>query len=50
MTSVELNLESFYPMDSLQLITVNEDEHAIMIHLKSITSACGVSELSDCVH
>ena len=41
MTSVELNLESFYPMDSLQLITVNEDEHAIMIHLKSITSACG---------
>lgn len=40
MTSVELNLESFYPTDSLQLITVNEDEHAIVIHLKSITSAC----------
>lgn len=41
MTSVELNLETFYPMDSLKLITVNEDEHSIVIHLKSITSACG---------
>jgi len=41
MKPVELNLESFYPTDSLQLKTVNEDEKAIVIHLKSITSACG---------
>ena len=28
-------------MESLQLIKVNEDEHTIVIHLKSITFACG---------
>lgn len=41
MKPVELNLKTFYSMESLQLIKVNEDEHTIVIHLKSITFACG---------
>lgn len=40
MNSIELNFESFYPLDSLQLRQVKEDDQTIVIRLKSITSTC----------
>lgn len=40
----ELNLETFYPIDSLQLTQIHESEETLMIHLKSITTSC------DCPH
>lgn len=36
----ELNLEMFYPIDSLQLTQIHESEETLTIHLKSITTSC----------